>query len=343
MLPLAFGVHNSGRTALVPRVESGPASHVDCLFMSPSSRYTAMLFDDGSVCLHAPGGPARIAHPRQIIVPSCFECPLTDAGMLALPTDRGMRIVQLPRRQGDAPAALHDISLFDAMLDDMRMAGVYGIVARGAAGGVQRFAIRAHHCPVGNDTVFLATLGNSGARVSELPLPFASVDMIPADPEFQAFDNRVLYEQLDHFVPCEAQVALTAHRVLVRGFVRRDPGQHRTSTLRCYDAATGEPVWLRQDLNQAGDDQWLFGHVVAHGNNFFVSAVPLSALEERGPRAVMENRTAAHLLRLDEDGTELTVWRNVLQPNTPFALSPNGRFCVNLCSTGELAAPFILA
>lgn len=104
----------------------------------------------------------------------------------------------------------------------------------------------------------------------------------------------------------------------------------RVSVLRCYSIATAELLWTRQDTTD--NPQWLYGHVVAVGDSFYVSALPVDRLQDFAN--VASDRQAASLLKLSGDGALLHVWPGIVQPNTPFAVSPGGEFCANLHGDG---------
>lgn len=287
---------------------------------SPSGAFTAMLMLDGTV---------RVRNFRLTSSVPCCDAAVTDGGVVAILSTQSARFLQISQRDGEMPNALIDLRLPVAGNEDMNLASFHGVEACGGAaaaaeGSAQCFALRVHHMPLGNDPIILATFSTDrdSYRIIELPLPFASVDMIPSGPEFRLYENNIVEAEFDQFVPSDVRIALTATRVLTAGFVRRAPAELRVSELRCYDTATGELVWHRTL------DGHVVGHVAAHGNTFYASAVTHCT------RPVMENRTGASLLQLDDAGGIVRAWPDVMQPNMPFFISPNGLYAACLYNDG---------
>lgn len=303
-------------------------------------------------------------------VPPWHKNPLTSAGFLLLPLDTNgveqLSLYNVPRElQGDDTNTL-TISL-DADADgnrengplrnmlppnaDWSETGVYDICGIGSPDGMQTFAVCCKQLPLGHDSVVLLRVAVQNGRAADyslycLPQPFRHVAMHPMTP------NAIQGQRPAHLLDA-VDVALTPTHCLVRGFELRriadgsvvdgddgyalQPGVNpasiaRVSVLRCYDTATLELIWAHQDT--ADNPEWLYGYIVAVGDSFYVSALPANCLRDNTFANVAQDQRAASLLKLSSSGALLRMWPNVMQPNTPFAVSSGGEFCANLHSDG---------
>jgi hypothetical protein len=318
--------------------------------------------------IQAPSGTREMENtpPDDGEVPPWYENPLTNSGGLLLRQEAvngadSLAFVNV----GDATDTGTELSLLD---DDvlgnvipadanLSETGINGICGIDCPDGSQLFAIRVTQMPLGVDPVVLLRIQEQDNfffvhSAFYLPHPFATDAMhsvrrgVSLGSEPQAGLSAQMQalvaarRRLHKLMPTDAAVALTPTRCLVRGFVADDSthavgaGFRRHSVLRCYNTETGAIVWQTDRTTP-----WMHGHVMAHNGCFYVSAVLRAngegQTDDSAFYATMANRSAASLLCYNADtGIVVRVIPNILQPNTPFTISPNGLYCANLHSDG---------
>lgn len=321
--------------------DDSPIAGVFGAFASHSRRFSAIFMRDkhtreSSISMRGPNGRVRldVAVSEDANVLKWHESPLTDGGFMLVQLNMGdIELVNLAlfdvnrETRNDIGGSVEFnlmSSLFlgnfvppDANLSGVKMGRICGI---GSPGDVQTFAVQMHHFPTrGQDSTALVWVDpRSREYITAICLPH---------PFTRNLDPSGIQD--------DTCVALTSTRCIVRGTVLNSGESgilHTTHTeLRCYDLRSGVLMWTRQTGGDRDPMEWRYKHIVAHGSCFYISAatVDCAASDISSDGSVVES-----LLVIDEDGNLQRVIQGVIQPDTLFVMSPDGKVCANLHKDG---------